>query len=344
MVRRSAYIRSGGSIRGSSPYTTTKRKRRKPYVVPISIGGPKSNLATTRNMGFRGRSGSMTEIMPRGFGMNVSVKPVGTGSSYSYYKSYKKSRRGAKYTKATQAPMYTIYNSGYRVTSTQGQQAIATYGVMTASDLHTLYGNTTAATDGSFIVDSARVRTVFQNQSEATTFLNIYEIVCRRDSVQGPVGAFVNGMTSIGSATSNAYDIGATPFMSPRFTANFRILKKYNVELAQGRSHIHTSMYTVNKRYSDSVFQMDNTDDFQYAGWTRFLLVLGWGTPYNSAATKTNVSTTPVAVDVVQNIAYTYRAITINKASFEVETDFPTFADGQIIDIGSGEADTVTDA
>lgn len=340
-------VRTGARMGGSNwgPMNNRARKRRR-KIIPL-LWNQGNNLANNLNLGFGGRSrgpGSMTTTRIKNVKMDVSVKPVGTGSSYSYFKSALRPSKGSRILKNSQAPYYAVFNDGSRLESTQGLQAFTTNLAYTAGELHALYQNVSSAADGSAWMDWCRVRTVFQNQSEATTFLTIYEIATRRDSVQGPVGAFTNGIASIQkSANDTAVDIGCTPFMSPRFTENYVILKKYNVELAQGRSHIHTSMYRMHKRYSDSRYQMDSSD-FVLGGWTRGLFVMSWGTPYNSATDKTKVSTTPVALDIVNNRTYCLHASLINKAIFEVESDFQTFADGQILDIGSGEPDALGSA
>ena len=344
MIRRPAYVRTGGRMGGSFfPKPKAKKKRRTPIgIFPWAKDQIKNNI----NLGFRGMArgpGSMTRYSATRK-MDVSVKPVGTGSTYSYYKYTCRPQRGSRIIKSQAAPLYSTYNAGQRITSSQGQQSYTTSAVFLPSTLRTLYLESSANTDGSFWVDQARCKWMFQNQSEANTFLTLYEFVARRDSNVGPSLAFSSGMTAIqAGGTSTADDIGATPFMTTRFTQNFKILKKFNVELAQGRTHIHTSMYYMSKNYREAMYEMD-TGDTVYAGWTRGLFIICNGSPYNSAATKTNVSTTPVAIDLVTSFTYKTHPNLANKATFEVQTDFPTFADGQIIDIGSGEADTVTDA
>lgn len=346
MRRRTAYIGSGRALGGNVMWNrmNNRAKKRRKFV-PL-VWNNASKLANNLNLGFGNKPrgpGSMVSRI-RNYRMDVTVKPVGTGSSYSYFTSRRKPVPGARILKGFQAPLYSVFNSGYRLTGIQGQQAYRSIDCMTAAQLHTLYLETSANQDGFFYVDWCRHRFMLQNQSEATTHVTLYEFVTRRDSATGPWGAFTQGMASIqAGAASTADDIGATPFMSPRFTENYRIIKKFNIELAQGRSHIHTSMYRVGRKYSDSRYEMDNTNGY-LGTWTRGIFIIAHGTPYNSAADKTKVSTTPVALDIVTNSTFASHAPLVNKAIFEVQTDFPTFSDGQIIDIGSGEPDAVGDA
>lgn len=347
MRRRTAYIGSGRAMGGNVMWNrmNNRAKKRRKFIPLLWNSGNK--LANNLNLGFGNRSrgpGSMVSRI-RNYKLDVSVKPVGTGSSYSYYKYTRTPDRGSRIVKTQQAPLYSVYNSGTRMTSAQGQQGYVSLTVMTALQLHQLYLETSANQDGQFWVGSARCKWMFQNQSEANTFLTIYEIATRRDSIAGPTNAFSTGMASIqGGVSSTADDIGATPFMTTRFTENFRIMKKYNVELAQGRTHIHTAYYNMHKNYRDSIYQMDGPDDVVLGGWTRGLFVIAHGSPYNSAAVKTNVSTTPVAIDIVSNIAFKTYTNLVNKSVFEIQSDFTTFTDGQIMDIGSGEADALNDA
>jgi len=195
--------------------------------------------------------------------------------------------------------------------------------------------------DSFVFVDSVDVMTTFQNQSEANTFLHIYEYVCRRDGVQGPNNSFTNGITSIGlTSNDNSQDIGVTPFMSPRFVEYFKIVKKYTIELAQGRSHVHKSRYNYRKKLSASIIN-NNPDVSVLEGWTRGLFVIAYGSPFNSQSDNTKVSTTPVALDIVTSEKYSYHYDTVNKSTFKVESDFPTFTDGRILDIGSGDVETL---
>lgn len=346
MRRRPAYVGpswGGSRIGGSNIPMNTRAKRRRRKIIPL-LWNSGSKLANNLNLGFgsRGRGpGSMVSRI-RNYKMDISVKPVGTGSSYSYYRYTRRPDKGSRIVKTQQAPLFSVFNSGSRMTSLQGEQGYTTLSVMTGAKLRSLYLETSANQDGRFWVGYARCRWMFQNQSEATTHLTIYEFTTRRDSNVGPSLAFQSGLASIQAGVgSNASDIGATPFMTPRFTENFRILKKYSVELAQGRSHIHTALYRMNKNYSDSLYQMDGSSDVVLGGWTRGLFVIAHGTPYNSLATKTNVSTTPVAIDIVANETYHTYTNLQNKSIFEVQSDFPTFTDGRIIDIGSGDPEAV---
>lgn len=348
MRRRTAYAFpswGGTHIGGSNIPMNRRAKRRRRKVIPL-LWNSGSKIANNLNLGFGNKSrgpGSMVSRI-RNYKMDISVKPVGTGSSYSYYKFTRRPDRGSRIVRTQQAPLFSVFNAGQRITSLQGEQSYTTSSVFNANQLRSLYLETSSATDGMFWVGYARCKWMFQNQSEATTHMTIYEFETRRDSPVGPSLAFQSGIASIQAGVgSSASDIGATPFMTPRFTENFKILKKYNVELAQGRSHIHTSMYKMCKNYKDSLYQMDSVDTV-YRGWTRGIFIICHGTPYNSAATKTNVSTTPVAIDLVTNFTFHTYSNLQNKSIFEIQSDFPTFADGQIIDIGSGEADTVNDA
>lgn len=341
-----AYVPPGRRIGGSNwPKPRGPKKKKRPWgLVPLPGGGGSKPIYIPPGGGFFPPRPSRTRSYSNSQLRTISIRPTHTGASYSYYKYTRKPDRGSRIVKTQQAPLYSVFNNGSRISSLQGQQSYSTFSVLTAAQLHTTYLETSANQDGKFWVDSVRCRWMFQNQSEANTFLTIYEFSTRRDSVFGPSFAFASGMTSIQSgAASTADDIGATPFMTTRFTENFKILRKYTVELAQGRTHVHNSFYNMMKNYSDSYYQMDSTDTV-LGGWTRGIFVLANGSPYNSAATKTNVSTTPVALDVVQNLTFKSHSNLQNKSVFEIQSDFPTFADGQIIDIGSGEADTVTDA
>lgn len=339
-----AYVPPGRRIYGANwgAMRARSKRRRRPWgIIPLGGGSNKGPLYIPPGGGIippKPYTGSSSTSNRR---MTMSVRPVGTGSSNSYYKYVRRPSKGSRIVKTQQAPLYSIYNSGTRLTSPQGEQAFANVQTFSASQLHQLYLETSANQDGRFWVDWARTRTVFQNQSEATTFLTIYEFVTRRDSLVGPTLAFSSGMSSIGNVSSNSADIGATPFMTPRFTNNFRILKKYNVELAQGRSHIHTSFYNICRNYDDSIYQMDGGDDTVLGGWTRGIFYIAWGTPFNSLSDNTKVSTTPVAIDIVHNVTFATHSNLQNKSVFEIQSDFPTFADGRILDIGSGEVEGV---
>lgn len=349
MARRTrsiaAYVPPGGRIGGArwgAMRQRSKRRRRPWGIIPLGNGSGKGPLYIPPGSAIMPPKPYMGSSSSSNRRMTMSVRPVGTGSSNSYYKYVRRPSRGSRIVKTQQAPLYSIYNSGTRLTSLQGEQAYANLQTFNASQLHQLYFETSANQDGRFWVDWARTRSVFQNQSEATTFLTIYEYTTRRDSLVGPTLAFQSGMASIQAGVgSTASDIGATPFMTPRFTSNFRILKKYNVELAQGRSHIHTSFYSLSRNYDDSVYQMDGGDSTVLAGWTRGIFYIAWGTPFNSLSNNTKVSTTPVAIDIVHNVTFATHSNLQNKSIFEIQTDFPTFSDGRILDIGSGEVEGV---
>lgn len=272
------------------------------------------------------------------------VLPSGTGSTFSYYKSrqaiHPKTRAVAKI--ATH--QFYQKNLSYRLETTAfGTQGCCQFVVGTAFDLHDMVSNshlTPNATTQIHIRDYS-VHTEFTNQSEATCYFDIYELTPRYSLItnKDPVDAFNNGLIDSGVA-NGAITLGAVPTMSSGFTFLYKIHKKYTVELAQGQSHRHVSSYNIGRRYSEEFYDtiVSNTMLPQF---TRYVMIVASGAPLNDQTTKANVSTATVALDIVRKVKARYMISEQSRTKYYLSDLLPTVTTGSIMDIGSGEKETL---
>ena len=131
--------------------------------------------------------------------------------------------------------------------------------------------------------------------------------------------------------------------MIKKFTYMYSIHKKFTIELGQGQSHRHTATYHVQKRYNEAYYDLLGGSR-QLPQVTKWLLIIASGAPLNDSTTKTNVSTSTVALDVVRKerckFLYTQPAYT----TYTFVSSLPSITTGNVMDPGSGEAETMTTA
>lgn len=354
MVRRRAYIppmRSGRRIYGNRMnYSKPVRRRRGyPIVMPLSRNNNAQNInvSTSRGLRFRGRSGSMTSMI-RGFA-SQSVVPTNAGTTTSYYNSYQRPNPGLRYIKKTNAPQHFHVNASLRVEGLTGRQGVSQMELGLLTDLYAMIVTVPGYTDNTqAFLDNVQTEWSFTNQSEATCYMDLYEVTPRYMSAIGetPSWAFNKGLVDAGIGVAGAATLGAMPYMSPAFTTMFKIHKRYRLELAQGQTHRHFSKYQMGYKWNNQLYDIfaggvAAANEAYNPRTTRFLMMVVSGQALNDSTTKTNVSTASTAVDIVAKTRYTWFYGEPSSTNYKFANFLPTITTESILDIGSGEVETV---
>lgn len=279
-----------------------------------------------------------------------AIRPVGTGSSMSYFKAYRKARLGGKVLKQLQPLRVMNQATSSRVEGAIGAQAVYSDKFMTVGQIQDLFTQLTSGGSNTQRIYIRKVTADFliTNATSSNTVVRIYELVARRDfgvaftsagalsssQVWTPEGAMDQGLYDVSGSTSNsATALGNTPFQSKLFTQLWKVNKIFNIELGSGRSHKHTCAYDVNQFIDESILGTVATKrNYILRGITRAVMIITYGLPVNSDLTDTNVSTAKPALNIVRLDRHYCQTVDPQGQQYYRISTIPTFSDPQEID------------
>lgn len=288
---------------------------------------------------------NITKRMRRKPRLRATIRPTtGAGSTNSY--STFGSRRVPKYLynlyKQNQHYEYQFLTSN-RPVAAFGKQAITTklYGAPNQLNLieATLpdpgQGNITT---NKYYMKNYKSTLTFTNVDLATAYVTMYEITPRfhiLDSANGPTNAWDAGFEEqkTGGLSNDDYtDVYSSPFDSQRFCLFYKVNKVTKFELAQGQSHCHKATYHVNRPVHD---QIQNSFTI-YSGIYKANMIVISGTPINDQTTRANVSTSSVAVDIVEYVTYEYTFASNLRTIRSYQNTLDPITTAELVSIGAG--------
>jgi len=350
MRRQTAYL-TGGTMGGSTIRQLPVSRRRGPRFIPLAgtrgsrAQGYGQSVAIQRMQRMKQRSKSYTRSRSRSRTPFQSI-PVsaGDGTSNSYYKSVQRFHRRAGLVKRIGGTQHYTYNHSNRISGPTGTQAVTQFSVAVSDQLNDMaltipgVNNTTELILGR--VDSEMMIT---NMSEATAFVDLYEIVPRyiTDIAFNPALAMNSGIIDVSGTTATATSLSTTPYMSPILTTLYNIKKKYRVEIPQGRTHVHKSNYLMGQNYDRELFNVFGINKF-VRNFTKSILVIASGQPINDQTTKANVSTAAVELDVVSKTRFQFHYNNPTNRTYKFSNFLPAIATPFLLDPGTGEPETLS--
>lgn len=246
--------------------------------------------------------------------------------------------------------LYTLFknNQDWIITSSTsrrvdsniyGKQAIAQYSTapVFTDDIFRALGGTTpnaqVRATSTLYYGSVDLKTTFTNQELTTTYLSIYDIQ-PRFNISGvgnrPIELWELGLAyqqSVATPQLYAYEVYQKPFTSELFTKFYKVLNVQRIEMAPGATHCHRFKYYINRGilgYLDSTFEYLHHS-------SRFQMYVASGTPINDSVVLGNVSTSTIAVDVVNHITYNYTYSAQLRTRSVVFNAFPTVTAANVI-------------
>lgn len=349
MRRRLAYL-TGGRMGGSNFPRQPVSRRRKPVFVPMSgssnsrARGFGTSVAIQRMQRMRQMSKSYTRSRSRNTTPFQSI-PVsaGDGTSNSYYKSTQRFHRKAGLVKRVGGTQYYTFNVGSRVSGPTGTQQVFQVSSGVSDQLNDMaltipgVNNTTE-----LIVGRMTNEMMITNMSEATAFVDLYEVIPRyiTDIAYSPTAAMNSGIIDVSGSTASAISLNTTPFMSPIFTSLYQIKKKYRVELPQGRTHIHKSYYHMGQNFDRELFNVFGINKY-VRNFTKTLLLVASGQPINDQTTKANISTAGVELDIVNKTRVEFHYNNPTNRTYKFSNFLPAITTPFLLDVGSGEPEVL---
>lgn len=280
----------------------------------------------------------------------TKVRPVGTGSSLSYFKSGRKAKLAGKVLKTMQPLRVMNQATSNRNEGAIGFQAVTSERFLTVGQIQELFTQLTAGGSNTQRLYVRQVTSDFliTNATSSNTFIRLYELVARRDfmttttssgalssaAIWTPEGAFDQGMFDVSASTSNcATAIGSTPFQSKLFSDLWKVKRVFNIELGSGRSHKHSTTYNINRFIDESILGTTASRRNQILGGiTRAIMIVSYGAPINSDATDTNVSTAKTALNIVRLDRHYINALDPQGQQYYRTSTIPVVTDPQEVD------------
>lgn len=261
---------------------------------------------------------------------------------------------------------YTVNSAGY-LTSVVGQQIpmwVGASGGLTHTQMWSpadIYAMGNAVTNGlvqRLMLNKCVMKLFGTNQSNGSQFIELYEIVNRRDctpqgntEISTPAAAWMNN--SLLETASNYTNPGSTPYLYRAFTTMYKVLKVTRYNLNPGETFEHIWSDTPMKRWDNVVTTEQNADSASptigyggYRGLTKHLMIVQWSAPYNDSTTKTQVSLGAGTVDYVVTKQYSVTPIYSSVAGYLNTNNLPqSFTNAQdIMNDDSGVAAALVNA
>lgn len=211
---------------------------------------------------------------------------------------------------------FTVPNTGTTSSTTRG---VAQYGFLEVGDITTLVAQfpasaTASSQLGSFYFGGTKSVLTVTSATNLNCSLRVYECVAKRDTniaqYRTPVDAWSNGLDqTIGGSTTSTYSVlGMYPSSSPFFREYWHVENYFDIDLAAGGTHVHTSTYNVNSTYPNCLYANHGSTSTMN-GLTRYYLFVLSGTPVHDSTNENNVQLGGAKVDV--NIVQTYEYYSI---------------------------------
>jgi len=275
-----------------------------------------------------------------GGGSNESIKSPSTGASRSYYTS---GRKGSmkKFGISRMSPEQRFQQVAvFREVGAIGRQDIWAYDTGDLPDLQAVVAAKLTSVLSQVAIKSYTVKTMYTNTASTNVFLDLYECVPRRAHALDAGVAFDAGITRQAPAESSN-SIMVTPYQSRDFTQNWLIKKVIRLELAPGRTHIHTSIHNINALYSSTVNVAGSTTRHQ-PKFTRTTLCVAYSELANTAAGIVSFPSTSINIFRSEDIRWYFGETELKDL---VYTGLPAPSIGtvglQIYEEGSGAVEPV---
>lgn len=331
-MRTYAYNRSrtGGRVSGAmTPYRKKPRvaSRRRAYPVAFRMPNFKSPLIKPIKYGRTSR------YDPKGSGAGRKiVSHVGNGSTTTSYTYGRKFMSREMYTlfKNNQEYVISALWSQRLDSNVYGRQYVGEDAFFnTWNNFQDALGKamTTVPTaneklTSTVYIGTMNVQTTFTNQELTTSYLTIYEIEPRfhMSSAYSPALFWQLGLHRQTDTTTDYFTyVYEKPFKSQQFGCYFKVMKSFEIELGSGQSHKHNSTYYINKPLHGCICSSAAAFGTM-KGFTKYHMYVVSGTPVNDSNVSLvgNVSTSTVALDVVNNYSYNFTYAPSNRAKYSM--------------------------
>lgn len=207
----------------------------------------------------------------------------------------------------TSAPSYQIIRFGRRMTSAINQYGNDIFNFLDTGFLQQMYTEivpNAASSNQRVFLENLRVEMEFCNSGDQILTIEIYDVVCKKDTTTSPLTAMSSGFTTmdpqtaLGNSANQTIDAGSlmfTPSMSPTFNQLYKIQKITKLNIPSG--HIHKHSHNFSPRMILNETRRANASF--YSGLTKHIMVRIRGQAVSQQDNATVIGIGPSALDVI---------------------------------------------
>lgn len=252
----------------------------------------------------------------------------------------------------TAAPSYQIIRLGRRVTSAINQYGNETFNFLDIGFLQQIYTEIVpnpAASNQRVFLENIRIEMEFANAGDQILSLEIYDIVCKKDTTTSPLSAMTNGFstmdpnTGLGQTANQTITSGTlmfTPGMSPTFNQLYKIQKITKLNIPSG--HIHKHSHNFSPRMILNETRRGNASF--YGGLSKHIMIRTRGQAVTEQTNSAVVGIGPSALDVICMARAKVKYVAANRqtAWTFVGTELGAVTTAEAMDPVNDVADTFT--
>lgn len=281
---------------------------------------------------------------------------VGGQGTFSTFSLTNRASPRVRTMKKVGAPCYDLINNSQQLVVSEGFQGNQTFyfndiGSLRRYDSHVPVDYDPAHTLPSlqnkrFLLESTTGEYLISNSSLATAYVDIYDIVRKRDATgltgptSSPSAAWSAGVSNeSGAITPNPIgDLHILPTDSMLFKDYFKVKKRTHIALAQGATHRHSLKLKVNKLIDEELIGNASGD---LAGFTVYTMIVAYGQPASVPASEPStgpnpVTTAKVALDVVYSSRTKFTWVQDNTTNLWVNDNLVSLPNEVVVSAGSG--------
>lgn len=308
---------------------------------------------TSRSRSSSSSSSSSSRRAPKG---GVYNDGAGGTASRTTLRRGKGGRLGRKMAKQLLAVCKDRVVDSFRVSCSQGKQGIKGCFLLdkpdftnAAANVGQSYGPGVGSLNNmDMYIRSGWCEYSLTNPSAITVEVLIYDCVPRRqlNSSHSSNTDFDTGINtqyhgSAGSSTTpDSSNLGTTPFMSPIFVRNWKVVNVTKVMMSAGAYHKHKVYRSVYRR---ELYGVLSENDYTPRVCVSTLFVIK-GQPVNDAGTVGNVATGTAAIDIIQQQTTEYQWMMNQVPIYQYLNNQPSITTERILEQWSGAVMTNTQA
>lgn len=315
-------------------------------------GSTRSYVARRRAVGSKTASKLLRYRKRKNDGMRKKVVrgALGGQATFSKWAAANRASPRVRAMKKVGAANFYVTNEAAQLITTEGFQEVGSWAFQSTADLKAIATNVPAPAGinpRQYVLESCKAEYMITNSTLATMYIDIYDVVRKRDAdlsisnaSQNPREAWVIGVDNqFGAPGTNAYkNINSLPTDSRLLKDYFRIVQRSHIGLAQGATHRHHVMLKSNKLIDTNLLdQKEDAEDL--AGHAVYTMICIYGQP---ASVKPEVGPTVVttaqgAIDVVKAVRYKYTWVQDTSNNFYYTDNLSTLVGETVVSAGAGQ-------
>lgn len=326
-------------IRASVPGVLARAPGTRTYIAGRRAAGSKT---ATKLLRYRKRKNPMARKLVKG--------AQGGQASFSQWMAVNRPSPKVKTMKRVAASNFYVTNEAAQLVVNEGFQSIGAWSFQSTADLKSIAlnvpGGGAGITPRNFVMESCTGEYLITNSTLATMYIDIYDVVRRRDAdlntssaSQNPATAWKIGVDNESAApgSSNYKNINSLPTDSTLLKDYFKIVQRSHIGLAQGATHRHRVLLKSNKLLNTNLLDTKETEE-DLAGYSVYTMIVAYGQPASIVNEfGTTVTTASGAIDVVKCVRYKYVWVSDTANNFYFTDNLSSLTGEQIVSAGAGQ-------